>query len=67
MEFENSCIDQSGDQMIIKGVPPLSWFGYEPKTDIGAPAVESMDNPGSWNLFLFFMQNMEQKRKARKA
>ncbi len=33
--------------------PPLSFCGYEPKTDLGAPGVEDIDNPGMWNLYLF--------------
>jgi hypothetical protein len=46
--------------------PPTAWKGYEPKIDLGAPVVAAVDNPGSWNLFLFDAKYGTEKGKLRK-
>ena len=33
--------------------PPKDWAGYDPKVELGAPQLDAVENPGSWNLFSF--------------
>jgi hypothetical protein len=33
--------------------PTKDWKGYKPKIDLGAPDFAAVDNPSSWNMFLF--------------
>ena len=40
-------------QWLVSSWSPSSFRGYKPKTDLGAPGVEVIDNPGMWNLYLF--------------